>query len=213
MSLTGAKAKLCRAYGVNLFRSPKYDKILARKPNGPGIHGGKRKRKLSQFGQQLRAKQIARLIFGISEKQFSKYAKKAMQMSGDAGQNLLRLLELRVDNTVLKSGLANSIFQARQMVNHGHFKLNGVRIYTPSIALKEGDKLEVYNAKKSAKIFTNVSAPSKSTKDKKSAIKIVVPGWLNVNAKDVVVEIVSLPNQEHFDALIDTNPIIEFYSR
>ncbi len=204
-SITGPKARLCRKYGGNLFGSPKYDKILAKKPHGPGIHGMKRKSKLSQYGEQLRAKQIARIMFAISESQFGRYIKKAITKQGDTELNIIQFLETRADNVIYKSGLAATIFQARQMVSHGHFELNGQKINTPSIQLKVGDVLKVRDNKKKLAFYGTVAA----AKDDKTK----VAAWLKTNRKDLQVDVIALPEKEHFDQVIQLNLIVEFYSR
>ena len=206
MSITGPKARLCRAHGINLFGSPKYDKILAKKGYAPGVHGQNRRQKLSQFGAQLKAKQVARLIFGVSESQFRKYATKASSMSGDTGEHLMKLLEVRADNIVFKSGFAKTIFQARQMINHGHFTLNGSKIMTPSIQLKEGDVLEVRDLRKKSKLYEAIAKIS--IKDAKAS-----PSWLKTNFKDLQISMIGVPAKEHFDPIIQIKPIVEFYSR
>ncbi|MBU1935299.1 30S ribosomal protein S4, partial [Patescibacteria group bacterium] len=142
MRYTGPKAKLCRRLGANLFGTEKYTKILRKRQSKPGIHGSKFSKK-TEYGRQLDEKQKARFVFGLSERQFSNYFQKANSQTGDTGQNLLRLLERRLDNVIYVSQFAETRMQARQMVSHGHFKLNGRRVDIPSILMRPGDKIEL----------------------------------------------------------------------
>ena len=204
--ITGPKARICRAHGVNLFGSSKYDRILAKKPYAPGIHGPNGAKKLSQFGRQLKAKQLARMIFGVSEKQLRNYAVKAAHQVGDTGDNLMRLLESRLDNVVLKAGFAKTVFQARQMVNHGHFEVNGRKAGTPSILIKTSDVITVREKYRSSSLYeTTQKISPKNAK--------VAPGWLQVDNKTLSITVIDLPQRDHFDPLINIKPIVEFYSR
>jgi small subunit ribosomal protein S4 len=205
--ITAPKAKICRKFGVNLYGSPKYDKIMNKKPYGPGVHGpNARRRKGSAYGSQLKAKQFARYKYALSEKQFKKYVTKAINGPGDSGVNLLTLLESRADNVVFKSGLASSIFQARQMVNHGHFELNGGKIMTPSIHIKTEDILEVRENRKGRKLYTEIS-------EAKPLKKESIPSWIQTDQKKLSIKVAALPQPQDFDPLVDTKSIIEFYSR
>ena len=202
----GPKARLCRSHGINLFGSSKYDKILAKKPQPPGMHVVVKKAKLSQYGRQLKAKQVARLMFGLSEKQFRLYANKASSQAGDTADNLIKLLESRVDNVLFKSGFAKTIFQARQMINHGHFQINGKKIKTPSIQLRRGDVLAVQENMKKSKLYEDITKISpKNAK--------VAPKWLKTDYKQLQIEVVDAPTKDHFDPIIQIKPIVEFYSR
>lgn len=199
---TGPKAKLCRKFGTNIFGSDKYDKILKKRDFPPGAHGQSRFRKKSEFGKQLIEKQKARFTFGLTEKQFHKYYVKADRSQHVTGDQLLKLLELRLDNTVYRSGLAKTRPQARQMVGHGLVKLNGRRVSIPSIALKIGDKLEVASKNKNSLLFDGL-AKAKDTS----------PKWLKTDLKSLSAEVVAEPDKDDFESIIDPQTIVEFYSK
>lgn len=204
MRYTGPKARLCRREGANLFGSAKYAKIMAKSPNIPGMHGGKRLGKMTEYAKQLREKQKAKRMFGVSEKQFRTYFEKADNSKVVTGEKLLELLERRLDNAIFRSGLAMTRIQSRQFASHGLFMLNGRRVDIPSMQLKVGDVIEVRDAKKNSPVF-------KSNLEENEAYD--APDWLKVDAQKLSFEVVALPEQKHFEALINTQPIVEFYSR
>ncbi len=204
MRYTGPKARQCRREGVNLFGSPKYQKILGRNPNIPGMHGGKRLGKMTEYAKQLREKQKARRMFGISEKQFKRYFDKADRSKAVTGDKLLQLLELRLDNVLFRSGIALTRMQARQFVSHGLFSLNGQRVNVPSIEVKAGDIIEVRANRKKSPVFT---------KNKEEMDSYDAPDWLKVDTGAIKIEITALPEVKHFEQMINTQPIVEFYSR
>ncbi len=203
MRYTGPKARLCRRHRANLFGAEKYNKILERRAGKPGVHGSRMSfGKLSEYGVQLNEKQKARMIFGISEKQFRNYFKKASKMTGETGENLLRMLELRLDNVIYVSQFAVTRMQARQMVNHGHFRLNGRRVDIPSILVRPGDKIELVDKMKNSHLYSGFEK-----------LKDYSPKWMNVDLKKVLVEIVSFPEKDDLEKSIDSQLIVEFYSR
>jgi small subunit ribosomal protein S4 len=203
MRYLGPKAKLCRKYHANLFGTAKYTKILEKRPGKPGMHGDKGKfGKLSEFGAQLFEKNKARALFGISERQFKNYFAKAAKAKGETGESLLRLLEMRLDNLVYVSQFAVTRVQARQMVSHGHFMLNGKRVNIPSIQVRPGDKIELREKIKSSPLYAGF--------DK---LKDFSPKWLKVDLKKVAVEVSSIPEKDELEKSIDSQAIVEFYSR
>ncbi len=204
MRYTGPKVRLCRREGKNLFGSEKYQKLLGRNPNIPGMHGGKRLGKVSEYGRQLRAKQCAKRIFGLSEKQFRKYFAKADAAKGVTGDVLLQSLETRLDNAIYRGGFAITRAQARQFASHGIFLLNGRRIDVPSAQVKPGDVIEVRPSRKTSPVFT---------KNLEELESYQVPSWLNADPKKLSIEVSSLPEAQHFEMLIEPQPIVEFYSR
>lgn len=204
MRYTGAKARQCRREGVNLFGSPKYQKILGRNPNIPGMHGGKRLGKMTEYAKQLREKQKAKRMFALSEKQFRKYFDKADRSKTVTGDKLLELLETRLDNVVYRSGMAMTRMQARQFVSHGLFMVNGRRVDVPSIEVRPGDMIEVRMSKKGSPVFKQ---------NAEEMAHYEVPNWLNVDSKKLSIEVVKMPENTHFETLINTQPIVEFYSR
>lgn len=200
---TGAVCKLCRREGQKLFLKGERcysDKCaLARRAYAPGQHGQDRK-KVSEYGIQLRAKQKTRRFYGVLEGQFAHYFEMAEKQNGVAGENLLRILESRLDNVVYRMGLASSRAEARQLVRHGHFTLNGHKANIPSILLKAGDVIE---AKASEKIKTvaevNASKP--------------VPKWLEINKETLVGKVIELPSREDIDLDVEEHLIVELYSK
>lgn len=204
MRYTGPKARLCRREGVNLFGSDKYQKILARSGNIPGMHGDKRRSKMTEYGKQLREKQKAKRMFGLSEKQFRRSFDKASRMKGVTGFHLLQLLELRLDNVVYRAGFAMTRAQARQFVSHGLFTVNGRRVDVPSIQVRSGDVIEVRDSRRGSPVF-------RKNLDELQGYN--APDWLKSDTKKLQVEILNLPNETHFEALINPQMIVEFYSR
>lgn len=199
---TGPKAKLSRREGVNLHlkgsRSFSDKHGMARKPFPPGQHGNKRRRRLSNYGFQLREKQKVKRTYGLREKKMKNAFKEADRRSklydSDKGLELLRLLELRLDNVVYLAGLAPSRPAARQFVTHGHIQLNGEKMTVPSLELKEGDSVELMKAK---------LAPTEKFFE--------TPEWIEV--KGTKCKVVRVPVRDDIDEGIKENLIIEFYSR
>ena len=139
------RGKLVRKFGENIFGNPKYDRLLNRKPYGPGQHAQSRRGKISNYGTQLREKQKIKFMYGLLEKQFRITFKKAEKIKGETGTNMLQLLESRLDNVVYRLGFAPTRPAARQMVNHKHFLVNGVIVNIPSYVLKPGDAIYIHN--------------------------------------------------------------------
>lgn len=200
---TKSKHKLARREGVNII-----DKIsgnqaasLARKLNlKPGVHGAKRKRKLSEFGQQLREKQKAKNMYGVLEKQFSNLVKDVQKMKGDTSEQIIARLEQRLDNVVYRLGFAKSRFMARQFVSHGHVLVNGKKLTIPSYTVKEGDVVSL-----SEKIQKNPDVVKLFAEE-----KIVLPF---LERKATAGKLVRLPKREDVEVPFDVQMIIEYYSR
>lgn len=186
---------------------PKAHKILARKSTIPGEHGSRRQSKPSLYAQQLREKQKVRRLYGLVEKQFAKLMNEATRMKeGLAGENLLQLLELRIDNAVYRSGLAVSRRSARQLVTHGHFLLNGRRVDIPSIRLKPGDKLSVRPKSTKTEYFVHIENVLGNS--------VQTPlSWLKSDPKKLTIEITGLPQRTEAEADINEQLIVEYYSR
>ncbi len=204
---TGSVCRLCRREGKKLFLKgercygPKC--ALSRRAYAPGQHGQGRK-KVSEYGLQLRAKQQAKRYYGVLESQFAHYFELASKQSGQAGENLLRILESRLDNVVYRSGLASSRKEARQLVRHGHYTLNGHKANIPSILLKAGDVVAVadksrQNEKLKAVIEANSAHP--------------VPTWMSFDPEKMTVVINQLPNREDIDLDVEEHLIVELYSK
>ena len=196
--------KQSRREGVALH--PKAHKILARKSGIPGEHAHGRQGKQSMYATQLREKQKVRRMYGLLEKQFAKLMNEAVRKPGLAGENLLKFLELRLDNTVYRAGFATSRRQARQLVSHGHFELNGRRVDIPSIRVKAGDIITVRPKSVKSGYFTNIN-------DIYSNTSPVPLSWLTGDVKKLKIEITGTPKCEEAEADINEQLIVEYYSR
>ena len=204
MKFTGPKAKRCRRHGVNIYGSDKYDKILQRKPYGPGKGPRTRGKRPSEYGKQLLEKQKARDMFGLSERQFQGLYKTAAASMEQTGDQLLALLERRLDNVIYRAGFALTRLQSRQFTSHGLFSVNGVRVTSPSYRLKEGDVVEVRTKSKSSPVFSPILEAHE---------KYMPPSWLKVDASNLKVEVTGLPAADDFEQAIDVRQVIEYYSR
>ena len=201
---TSPIAKQSRREGYALH--PKAHKILLKKPGIPGQHSGGRMGKQSLYATQLREKQKVRRTYGLLEKQFAKLMNEATRRPGLAGENLLQLLELRLDNAVYRAGFAVSRRGARQLVSHGNFMLNGRRVDIPSIRLKEGDEITVrpksvkngYFAVLSEVIGNSIQGPL---------------SWIKSDPKKMTISVTGLPKREEAEADINEQLIVEYYSR
>lgn len=206
---TGAVCRLCRREGAKLFLKGERcytDKcaITTRKDSlTPGQHGQSRK-KVSEYGLQLRAKQSARRFYGVLEGQFYKYYEMAERQSGITGENLLRILETRIDNTVYRSGFACSRKEARQLVLHGHFTVNGKKVNIPSYLVKAGDVIAVADNFKGTDKFKAIIEANGSRP---------FPKWLDVDGAKFTSRIVELPNREDIDLEVEEHLIVELYSK
>ncbi len=185
---------------------PKAIKGMTKRNYPPGEHGmGGGRSKPSQYALQLREKQKVKRIYGLLEKQFARLVSEAERRSGVSGENLLQMLELRLDNAVYRANLAPSRRAARQLVSHGHFELNGRRVDIPSIMLKPGDEVQL-RSKSLANTYFEILKPTMS--GNKPTV-----GWLSLNNKTFTIKITGLPKREEADPEISEQLIIEFYSR
>ncbi len=199
----GPKDKLSRREGVNLFGKAKSP--LQKRNYPPGVHGPNQRVRLSTYGQQLREKQKAKRIYGLMEKQFVNYYKKALSRKGDTGEILVQLLESRLDNLVFRSGMAETRAQARQMVTHGFFEVNGKKVDIPSYNCKIGDVVAVKENKKNKNLIKDLI--------KKWPTKQEIANWLAPDYKLVSFKMVTAPIVDQQSLLFDTRAIIEFYSK
>lgn len=203
---TGASCRQCRREGMKLFLKGDRcytDKCaLDRRNYAPGQHGQGRK-KVSNYGEQLREKQKVKRIYGVLETQFRNLYERAEKMSGKTGANLLSLLERRLDNVVYRMGLAASRKEARQLVTHAHFTLNGKKVDIPSLTVNVGDVIAVKETSKS-------SAKFKALVENNTRI---APNWLESNLDEMCAKVVSLPTREDIDLEIAEHLIIELYSK
>ncbi|MBQ1988357.1 MAG: 30S ribosomal protein S4 [Clostridia bacterium] len=204
---TGAVCRLCRREGQKLFL--KGERCYSEKCSvgirayAPGQHGQGRK-KSSEYGLQLRAKQTARRFYGVQENQFHHYFEIAERKQGITGDNLLRILESRLDNVVYRVGFASSRKEARQLVGHGHFEVNGKRVDIASYLLKAGDVVTVCEKargleKMKAIIEANGARP--------------VPQWIDIDRANFSATIINLPNRDQIEAPVEEQLIVEFYSK
>lgn len=186
--------------------APKAHKVMAKKTGIPGQHADMRVRGGSLYLTQLREKQKVRRLYGLLEKQFAKLMKEAQRAEGLTGENLLQFLERRADNAVFRAGFATTRRQARQLVSHGHFLLNGRRIDIPSIRLTPGDVLEVRPKSKKSEYFKNLENVVASASQ-------VPLSWLKPDAKKMKIEVTGLPKREEAEVGINEQLIVEYYSR
>lgn len=197
-------AKRVRREGLNLDGRDKMARILAKRPYGPGVHGPTSRTRMTDYGKQLREKQRAKLVFGVMEKQFRNYFDKATGMKGDTGENLIRLLELRLDNAVFRAGFAKTRAAARQIVSHAHVEVNGKRVDIPSYQVRPGEVISIRKGKKEKKQW---KAFSEATQ------KVETPSWITTDLKDLAAKVVSVPAGDELKQVFDPKPIVEFYSR
>lgn len=207
---TDSVCRLCRREGMKLFLkgercySPKCS--FEKRNYAPGLHGkkGAFKRKESDFALQLREKQKARRIYGVQERQFRRYFRTALRVKGMTGVTLLQILERRLDNVVYRMGLAESRPQARQLVRHGHFILNGHNHDIPSYLVEVGDVIEVRPASRSNGYFGAIAERLGERN---------LPGWLEFDASRLTGRILSLPDRQSVDLPMNEQLIVEYYSR
>ena len=204
---TDAVCKLCRREGVKLFLKGDRcytDKCaLVRRAYAPGQHGKKRS-KQSEYGMQLREKQKARRFYGILESQFTKYFELASRQKGMTGENLLKILESRLDNIVYRIGLANSRPEARQLVRHGHFNINGKTVDIPSYLVSVGDVLELKDSMKDSPKFKELIETSQTK---------IIPAFIEFDQNAVSAKIVDTCKREDVSLPVEERFIVEFYSK
>ena len=201
------QCRICRKEGQKLFLKGSRcytDKCsVSRRNYAPGQHGQK-KAKLSEYGTQLREKQKTKSFYGVGEKQFRKYFEMASNKKGITGENLLKILESRLDNVVYRLGYGSSRPQARQLVNHGHFEVNGKKVDIASYLVKPGDVIAVRESKKDTAIIkANVEANSSRP----------VPAWLEKNVENLSGKVVTLASREDVDIPVEEHLIVELYSK
>lgn len=202
---TGPVCRLCRREGIKLYL--KGDKCysdkcpVSRRAYAPGQHGQSRK-KLSNYGLQLREKQKARRIYGILESQFRAYYEKADRKKGITGENLLKLLETRFDNVAFRLGFAGSRPEARQLVRHGHFTVNGKKVNIPSVQMSVGDVVAVKESSRSSEKFKGLADVAKTT-----------PQWLTVDMDKLEGKVIAEPKREDIEIPVQETFIVELYSK
>ncbi len=197
------KGKIVRRFGVNIFGNPKYDRLLEKRPTPPGP-AKRRRPRVSEYGKQLMEKQKLRFCYGMTERQFRNAFLKAKRMTGVTGDNLLVLLESRLDNAVYRLGMAASRAQARQFVNHGHILVNGKKVDICSYSVKAEDVISVRDKENSKKFIQEQIASSLSRE---------VPEWLSFSKVDMAGTVSRLPQKSDIQSIGDEQLVVELYSK
>jgi small subunit ribosomal protein S4 len=199
---TGPRVRISRRFGIPIFGPSKY---LERRNYGPGVHGPKgSRRKATEYGLGLLEKQKLRYFYGLMERQFRGIYQRALKRRGVTGEHMLQILETRLDNVVYHLGFANTRAAARQLVGHGHVKVNGRKVSIPSYALKVNDTIEVKENAKSRQIVT---------KNLEGATSRVVPDWLLMDKTAFKGVVMRIPTQEEIHPIANIQAVVEFYSR
>lgn len=198
---TGPRVRISRRFGTPIFGPSKY---LERRNYGPGVHGPKSRRKVTDYGLGLIEKQKLRYYYGLMERQFRGVYEKALRRRGVTGEQMLQILETRLDNVVYHLGFGNTRAQARQMVTHGHIKVNGRKVNVPSFALKVNDVIEVKDG--------NVSRQM-ATRSLESSTSRVVPDWLQIDKNAFKGTIMRIPTRDEIQPIANEQAVVEFYSR
>lgn len=205
---TGAVCRLCRREGQKLFLKGDRcytDKCsIERRGYAPGMHGNTRNKKMSEYGLQMREKQKAKRYYGLLESQFRSYFEQANKKQGVTGENLLSILETRLDNVVYRLGFAMSRAEARQMVRHAHFTVNGKKVNIPSFLVKPGDVVELCEGSRSLEKFKGTLEANASR---------VIPKWLELDKNKTVAKVLAEPTREDIDLPIEEHLIVELYSK
>ncbi len=201
MRYTGPKSKKARRLGMAF--TTKDAKVLQKRSYAPGQHGQSRVR-LSEYGIQLREKQKAKINYGVQERQFANYFERALKQVGVTGENLLRLLELRLDNIVFRLGFAETRAQSRQLVSHGFFEVNGKKVDIPSYTVKVGDTVTVRPLKQKSAYMEKIKEKLKSFKTQE---------WVELDAQKLSGKVLTQPTPDMIGNIINTQLIVEHYSR
>ncbi len=203
---TGPVCRLCRREGTKLFlkgdRCYTDQCAIVKRNYAPGQHGQSRK-KVTEYGMQLREKQKVRRFYGISESQMAKYFIMADKMKGITGENLLKILELRLDNVVYRMGFASSRAEARQLVTHGHFLVNGAKVDIPSLSLSVGDTVEIKERTRGSEKIKDLAANHNGNTVK----------WISVDIDQLKGSIIAEPTREDIDIPVEEHLIVELYSK
>jgi small subunit ribosomal protein S4 len=198
---TGPRTRVSRRFGIPMFGPDKY---LERRNYGPGVHGPKSRRKHTDYGLGLIEKQKLRYFYGLMERQFRGVYEKALKRRGVTGEQMLQILETRLDNVVYHLGFAITRAAARQMVSHGHVKVNNRKVNVPSFALKVNDVIEVRESSVSRQL---------ATKNLELSTSKVVPDWLSLNKEAFKGSVVRIPTREDIKPIANEQAVVEFYSR
>ncbi|MBK7998426.1 MAG: 30S ribosomal protein S4 [Verrucomicrobia bacterium] len=198
---TGPRVRISRRFGVPIFGPTKY---LERRNYGPGVHGPKSRRKSTEYGLGLLEKQKLRYYYGLMERQFRGVYEKALRRRGVTGEQMLQILETRLDNVVFHLGFGTTRAGARQMVSHGHVKVNGRKVSIPSYALRVNDTIEIRD---------NSRARQMATKNLESSTSRAVPDWLSLNREAFKGVVMRIPSRDEIQPIANEQAVVEFYSR
>jgi small subunit ribosomal protein S4 len=198
---TGPRVRISRRFGTPIFGPTKY---LERRNYGPGVHGPKSRRKLTDYALGLIEKQKLRYYYGLMERQFRGVYERALRRRGVTGETMLQILETRLDNVVFHLGFGNTRAAARQLVSHGHVKVNGRKVNVPSFALKVNDVVEVKDASVSRQM---------ATKNLELSTSRVVPDWMSLNKDAFRGVVMRVPTRDEIQPIANEQAVVEFYSR
>lgn len=198
---TGPRVRISRRFGVPIFGPSKY---LERKNYSPGVHGPKSRRKHTDYALGLIEKQKLRYYYGLLERQFRRVYQRALKRRGVTGETMLQILETRLDNVVYQLGFANTRAGARQMVGHGHIRVNGRKVSIPSFGVKVNDTIEVKDSSVSRQM---------GTRNMESSTSRAVPDWLSLNKDAFKGTVVRIPSREDIQPIANEQAVVEFYSR
>ena len=198
---TGPRVRITRRFGTPIFGPTKY---LDRRNYPPGMHGPKSRRKLTDYGMGLVEKQKLRYYYGLLERQFRGVYERALRRRGVTGEQMLQILETRLDNVVYSLGFANTRAAARQLVGHGHVKVNGRKVSIASAALKVGDIIEIKDSARSRQI---------ATRNLESSTSRAVPDWLSLQKDAFKGTVMRIPTMEEINPIANVQAVVEFYSR
>jgi small subunit ribosomal protein S4 len=198
---TGPRVRISRRFGIPIFGPTKY---LERRNYGPGVHGPKSRHKHTDYGLGLIEKQKLRYYYGLMERQFRGVYEKALKRRGVTGEQMLQILETRLDNVVYHLGFANTRAAARQMTSHGHIMVNGHKVNIPSYSLKVNDVIEVKNSNVSRQL---------ATKNLEVAMSRAVPDWLSLNKEGFKGTVMRIPTRDEIQPIANEQAVVEFYSR
>lgn len=198
---TGPRVRISRRFGIPMFGPTKY---LERRNYGPGVHGPKSRRKVTDYGLGLIEKQKLRYYYGLMERQFRGVYEKALRRRGVTGEQMLQILETRLDNVVYQLGLATTRAAARQMVSHGHVRVNGRKVNVPSYALRVNDIVDVKDTTVSRQL---------ATKNMEMSTSRAVPDWLSLTKDQFKGVVMRIPTRDEINPIANEQAVVEFYSR
>ena len=198
---TGPRVRISRRFGIPIFGPTKY---LERRNYGPGMHGPKKRRKHTDYGLGLIEKQKLRYFYGLLERQFRNVYERALRRRGVTGEHMLQILETRLDNVVYHLGFGNTRAAARQMVGHGHVRVNGRKVNIPSFALKVNDVIQVKDSSVSRQL---------ANKSLESATSRTVPDWLSLGKDELKGVVMRIPTRDEIQPIANEQTVVEFYSR